>query len=191
LDLDVALRADATARHPDAAAYRFLEGRGERPAVPHPNYQGHVVESHGEVDAAFGRATRIFEHEFTTPRIHQAPLEPRAAIVWLEDDRVRVVSTNKAQFNLRDQMAATLGLAKDRIIVDNGTIGGDFGAKGLSTDEFVLYHLAKTTGRPVRAITRYADELTTTNPRHASRIRLRTGVDPDGRTGAPESPPPF
>src|SRR5207245_9016999 len=169
----------------------FPEGRGERAAVPHPNYQGPVVESHGDVDAAFRRAARIFEHEFTTPRIHQAPLEPRAAIVWLEDDRVRVVSTNKAPFNLRDQMAATLGLAKDRIIVDNGTIGGDFGAKGLSTDEFVLYHLAKTTGRPVRAITRYADELTTTHPRHASRIRLRPGVDPDGRTGAPESPPPF
>src|SRR5438093_4356955 len=90
LDMDVALRADAAALHPDAASYRFLEGRGERPAVPHPNYQGHVVESHGEVDAAFGRAARIFEHEFTTPRIHQAPLEPRAAIVWLEGDRVQV-----------------------------------------------------------------------------------------------------
>ena len=145
------------------------------------------MESHGEVDAAFGRAARIFEHEFTTPRIHQAPLEPRAAIVWLEDDRVRVVSTNKAPFNLRDQMAATLGLAKDRIVVDNGMIGGDFGAKGLSTDEFVLYHLAKAAGRPVRAITRYADELTTTNPRHASRIRLRTGVDAEGRIVAHES----
>ena len=187
LDMDVALRADAPALHPDAPSYRFLEGRGERPAVPHPNYQGHVVESHGEVDAAFGRAARIFEHEFTTPRIHQAPLEPRAAIVWLEDDRVRVVSTNKAPFNLRDQMAATLGLAKDRIVVDNGMIGGDFGAKGLSTDEFVLYHLAKAAGRPVRAITRYADELTTTNPRHASRIRLRTGVDAEGRIVAHES----
>jgi CO/xanthine dehydrogenase Mo-binding subunit len=139
------------------------------------------------VDAAFARAARIFEHEFTTPRIHQAALEPRAAIVWLEADRVRVVSTNKAPFNLRDQMAATLGLRKEQIVVDNGTIGGDFGGKGLSTDEFVLYHLAKATGKPVRAITRYADELTTTNPRHSSRIRLRTGVDADGRIVAHES----
>jgi len=71
--------------------------------------------------------------------------------------------------------------------VDNGTIGGDFGAKGLSTDEFVLYHLAAASGRPVRAVTRYADELSTTNPRHAARIRLRTGVDADGRIVAHES----
>ena len=187
LDMDEALRPDAPVLHPDGASYRFLEGRGERPAVPHPNHQGHVLETHGDVDAAFARAARTFEHEFATPRIHQAALEPRAAVVWVEGDRVRVVSTNKAPFNLRDQMAATLGLSKDRIVVDNGTIGGDFGGKGLSTDEFVLYHLAKATGRPVRVVTRYADELTTTNPRHASRIRLRTGVDADGRIVAHES----
>jgi CO/xanthine dehydrogenase Mo-binding subunit len=187
LDMGDALRRDAAVLHPDAATYRFLEGRGERPGVPQPNHQGHVLESHGDVDAAFAHAARIFEHEFATPRIHQAALEPRAAVVWLENDRVHVVSTNKAPFNLRDQMAATLGLARDRIVVDNGTIGGDFGGKGLSTDEFVLYHLAKATGRPVRAVTRYADELTTTNPRHASRIRLRTGVDADGRIVAHES----
>jgi len=187
IEMDDALRPDAPVLHPDAATYRFLEGRGERPAVPHANHQGHVVETHGDVDAAFARAVRTFEHEFATPRIHQAALEPRAAVVWLEGDRVRVVSTNKAPFNLRDQMAASLGLAKDRIVVDNGTIGGDFGGKGLSTDEFVLYHLAKATGRPVRAITRYADELTTTNPRHSSRIRLRTGVDAEGRIVAHDS----
>jgi len=182
LDLERALAPDAPALHPDAATYRFLEGRGARPAVPHPNHQGHVLESHGDVDAAFARAARIFEHEFTTPRIHQAALEPHAAVVWLEGDRVRVISTNKAPFNLRDQLAATLSLPKERIVVDNGTIGGDFGGKGLSTDEFVLYHLARATGRPVRAITRFADELATLNPRHASRIRLRTGVDRDGRS---------
>src|SRR5438067_2018685 len=75
LDMDAALRPDAAVLHPDAASYRFLEGRGERPPVPHPNQQGHVVETHGDVEAAFARAARIFEHEFTTPRIHQAPLE--------------------------------------------------------------------------------------------------------------------
>src|SRR5207244_4006750 len=45
----------------------------------------------------------------------------------------------------------------------------------------------KATGKPVRAVTRYADELTTTNPRHSSRIRLRTGVDADGRIVGHES----
>src|SRR5690349_8913289 len=36
LDLERALAPDAPALHPDAATYRLLEGRGPRPAVPHP-----------------------------------------------------------------------------------------------------------------------------------------------------------
>ena len=188
LDMEDALRPDAPALHPDSASYRFLEGRGPRPSGPHPNHQGYVTESHGgDVDAAFASAVRVFEHEFTTPRIHQLALEPHAAVVWMVGDRVHVVSTNKAPFTLRDQMAASLGLEPGRIVVDNGPIGGDFGGKGLSTDEYVLYFLAKVTGKPVRAITRMADELTTMNPRHASRIRLRTGVDGGGRIVAHES----
>jgi CO/xanthine dehydrogenase Mo-binding subunit len=188
LDVDSALRADAPVLHPDTASYRFLEGRGPRPSGPHANHQGHVQESHGgDVDAAFASAARIFEHEFTTPRIHQLALEPHAAVVWIENERVHVVSTNKAPFTLRDQMAAGLGLDPERIVVDNGPIGGDFGGKGLSTDEYVLYFLAKVTGKPVRAITRMADELMAMNPRHSSRIRLRTGVDGEGRIVAHES----
>ena len=188
LDLDAALAPDAPALHPDSATYTFLEGRGPRPSGPHPNHQGYVRESHGgDVDAAFATAARIFEHEFTTPRIHQLALEPHAAVVWIEGDRVHVVSTNKAPFTLRSQLAAGLGLAPDRIVVDNGPIGGDFGGKGLSTDEYVLYFLAQATGRPVRAVTRMADELTALNPRHASRVRLRTGVDSEGRIVAHES----
>ncbi len=188
LDMDAALAPDAPALHPDTASYRFLEGRGPRPSGPHPNHQGYVTESHGgDVDAAFAAAFRVFEHEFTTPRVHQLALEPHAAVVWIEGDRVHVVSTNKAPFTLRSQMAAGLGLEPDRIVVDNGPIGGDFGGKGLSTDEYALYFLAKATGKPVRAITRMADELSTTNPRHASRVRLRTGVDAEGRIVAHES----
>ncbi len=188
LDMEEALRADAPVLHPEAATYRFLEGRGPRPSAPHPNHQGHVIESQGgDLNAAFATAARVFEHEFSTPRIHQAALEPHVAVVWIEGDRVHVTSANKAPFNLRDQLAASLGLPPERIVVDNGTIGGDFGGKGLSTDEYVLYHLAKATGRPVRSVTRFADELASMNPRHASRIRLRTGVDAEGRIVAHES----
>ncbi|HVR89298.1 MAG TPA: xanthine dehydrogenase family protein molybdopterin-binding subunit [Candidatus Limnocylindria bacterium] len=187
LDMADAVTDDAPVLHPESSEYRFLEGRGGRPAVPHPNFQGHVIASFGDVDAAFATAARVFEHEFSTPRIHQAALEPHAAVLWIDAGTVHVSSTNKAPFNLRTQLAATLGLEPERIVVDNGTIGGDFGGKGLSVDEFVLYYLARATGRPVRAITRYADELVALNPRHASRIRLRTGVDAEGRIVAHEA----
>lgn len=179
LDPGAALTEGAPILHPDAETYTFLGGT--RQPRPHPNVQGHGVRAHGDVDAGFASAYRVYEHTFDVPRVHQAYLEPRAALVWLEGDTVRVVTTNKAPFSLRNHLATSLGVPEQSIVVDAGHIGGDFGGKGLSLDEFALYHLAKATGRPVRSVMRFADELQATNTRHAGRITLRTAVDRDGR----------
>ena len=45
----------------------------------------------------------------------------------------------------------------------------------------LAYHLARVTGRPVKMVMRYAEELMAGNPRHPSVITLRTGVTNDGR----------
>ncbi len=184
-DPESALAPDAPPLHPDAAEYTYFGG--SRPARPHPNMQGHVVHEHGDLAAGFASAAAVFEHEFLAPRVHQAYLEPRASLVWLEGDIVHVVTTNKAPFALRDQMAKTIGVPAERIIIDTPHVGGDFGGKGLSLDEFALYFLARATGRPVRSLLRYADELQLSNTRHAARIRLRTGVDREGRITAHEA----
>jgi CO/xanthine dehydrogenase Mo-binding subunit len=179
LDAQAALAESAPILHPDAASYAFLGGN--RSPRPHSNVQGYGLREHGDVAAAFTASHRVYEHTFVVPRVHQAYLEPRATLVWLDGDIVRVVTTNKAPFALRQHMSVSLGIPESRIVVDAGHIGGDFGGKGLSIDEFALYHLARATGRPVRAVTRYADELQGTNTRHAATITLRTGVDREGR----------
>jgi CO/xanthine dehydrogenase Mo-binding subunit len=181
-DPEAALASDAPVLHPDAAEYKYFGGT--RPARPHPNAQGHVMHEHGDVASGFESAAAVFEHEFSVPRIHPAYIEPHASVVWIEGETVHVVTTNKAPFSLRDQMAVTIGVPAERIIVDTPHVGGDFGGKGLSLDEFALYFLARATGRPVRSVLRYTDELQISNTRHAARIRLRTGVDRDGRITA-------
>ena len=181
-DPEAALATDAPMLHPDAAEYTYFGGT--RPPRGHPNVQGHVIHEHGDVAVGFENAAAVFEHEFSVPRVHQAYIEPRASLVWIEGETVHVVTTNKAPFALREQMAVTIGVPAARIVVDTPHVGGDFGGKGLSLDEFALYFLARATGRPVRSVLRYADELQISNTRHAARIRLRTGVDRDGRITA-------
>jgi CO/xanthine dehydrogenase Mo-binding subunit len=181
-DPEAALASGAPVLHPDAAEYKYFGGT--RPSRPHPNMQGHVVHEHGDVAAGFESAAAVYEHEFSVPRIHPAYIEPHASLVWIEGDVVHVVTTNKAPFSLRDQMAVTIGVPAERIVVDTPHVGGDFGGKGLSLDEFALYFLARATGQPVRSVLRYTDELQLSNTRHAARIRLRTGVDRDGRITA-------
>jgi CO/xanthine dehydrogenase Mo-binding subunit len=179
---DAALAPGAPILHPDASSYAFLGG--QRRPVDHPNVQGAVLVQKGEPDIAqaFARADRIFEHTFTSPRQHQGYIEPHATVVWIDaDGLVHVVTTNKAPFGFRAQMARTIGVPAERIVVDSAFIGGDFGGKGTSIDEFACYFLAKATGRPVKAVMRYETELQAANPRHATTIRLRSGVDRDGR----------
>jgi CO/xanthine dehydrogenase Mo-binding subunit len=184
-DVDASLAPGAPILHPEAADYTFL--RATRPTFEHPNIQGHAVHEHGDARAAMATAAHVFEHSFEIARVVAGALEPHASLAWLEGEVVHVQSTNKSPFRLRDQVSAALDIPLDQLVIDSGVIGGDFGGKGSSIDDFVLIPLARRTGRPVRVVTRYADELRATNSRHMARITLRTGLDEEGRIVAHEA----
>jgi CO/xanthine dehydrogenase Mo-binding subunit len=175
-----ALAEGAPILHPDPSGYKYLGGT--RPAVPHPNLQGRLLHEQGDVEAAFRQADHVFEHTFHTARQHQGHIEPHATLVWFDEQGVlHVISTNKTPFALRTQLANATGIPAERIVVDSGFIGGDFGGKGTSIDEFACVYLARATGRPIKAVMSYLDELQSANPRHAADIRLRTACTRDGK----------
>jgi CO/xanthine dehydrogenase Mo-binding subunit len=175
-----ALEPDAPVLHPDPGSYETV--RGPRTLPSHPNVQGDLVSGASPEDlaAAFAAADHVFEHTFRTPRQHQGYIEPHGAVVWFEDDVCHVISTNKAPFTLVTQLAAATGHPAEKIVVSNRFIGGDFGGKGFSLDEFVGFYLARATGRPVRSVMSYVEDLSGAGPRHSSEITLRTAVSADG-----------
>lgn len=179
LDMRKALLDDAPILHPDRAEYTYLGG--DEPARSHHNIQGQITVAHGDVDAAKAASGAAFEHTFSVPKALAGYLEPRACMAWMDQDRLHILTTNKSPFRLRDQMAVAFGIPEESIVVETGAIGGDFGGKGLSVDEYVLAHLARTTGRRFRTVTGFADDMSTTSTRHAAEIRLRSTVDTDGR----------
>jgi CO/xanthine dehydrogenase Mo-binding subunit len=188
--LDNALDPDAPVLHPDPESYKFLGPK--RPQTPHPNVHGHAViqksETGESLDDVFARADHVFEHTFTVAREFQGFLEPRSCVVWIdEDDRVHVTNTNKAPAQFLRQLASGLGIPAERIVVDTTFIGGDFGGKGLSIDEYACYYLAKATGRPIKAVMNYLDEMQASNSRHPAVLKLRTAVDRDGNFLAHQS----
>jgi CO/xanthine dehydrogenase Mo-binding subunit len=184
LNTAAALAPDAPALHPGWAEYAYpVYANRPRPERAHPNIQGTLLRVKGAADLEpiFARAHRVFEHRFETPRTHAGYIEPRATLVWI--DRAGVVhvhSPNKSPFDLRKQMARTLGLPLEQITVECTSIGGDFGGKGLTLDEYACYFLAKASGRPVRHVQRYSDELRSGTTRHQAVMTLRTAVDAGG-----------
>jgi CO/xanthine dehydrogenase Mo-binding subunit len=187
-DFEQALSAEAPILHPDPSDYYYLSG--ERPPRPHLNLQGYRMVTKGEedIERVFARADHVFEDVYTGPKQHQGYIEPHACVVWIDPDgTVRVYSTNKAPFSLRHQLSVVTGLPAQSIVVDSMFIGGDFGGKGHTIEEFPCYFLAKATGRPIKATMTYSDELGACNPRHDGRIYLRTAVSGDGRIIAHQS----
>lgn len=184
LDAAAALRPDAPVLHPGFDRYEYpVYAARPRPQRAHPNVQGALLRVKGDADLEpiFARAHRVFEHRFETPRTHAGYIEPRATLVWIDAGGVvHVHSPNKSPFDLRLQMARTLGLPPEQITVECTSIGGDFGGKGLTLDEYACYFLAKASGRPVRHVQTYGDELRAGPTRHHAAMTLRTAVDAAG-----------
>jgi CO/xanthine dehydrogenase Mo-binding subunit len=78
-------------------------------------------------------------------------------------------------------LAAVWDVSKEKIRVNPTSIGGDFGGKGSFMDVPLCYHLALHSGRPVKMVMDYIQELMAGNPRHPALITLKTGVTRDGR----------
>jgi CO/xanthine dehydrogenase Mo-binding subunit len=179
-DTEEALQPDALILHEHPEKYPFMFPK--RPTHRHKNIQGYGVTEIGDVEAGLAASDRVFEHVFTTPRYHGGYIEPRATLIWIDDAAlVHIISTNKSPFSLREQFSVTTGLPKEQFVVHPSYIGGDFGAKGLSVEEFPVYFLAAATGRPVKFVRNYLDDIRSTNVRHASKIRVKTGVMNDGK----------
>jgi CO/xanthine dehydrogenase Mo-binding subunit len=177
IELSKALDADAPLVHANPGAYE-----GAPAERPHPNVQSVLRFKLGDVEAGFRDAAHVFEHTFRTQLAHQGYLEPHAGVVAIDaDGRVQVWASNKMPHRLKELMAHALELPQERIRVNLTPIGGDFGGKGSLMDLPLAYHLARVTGRPVKMVMRYAEELMAGNPRHPSVITFRTGVTNEGR----------
>jgi len=164
--------------HPEMASY---------PGLPQPvsalnNVFAHNMWSKGNIEDGFGAADRIFEHTFNAQLMHQGYIEPHACVVHIDDSgRAQVWANNKGPFMLRDQLAAVWDVPKEQIRINPTSIGGDFGGKGSFMDVPLCYHLARHSGRPVKMVMDYIQELMAGNPRHPAMITLKTGVTDDGR----------
>jgi carbon-monoxide dehydrogenase large subunit len=80
-----------------------------------------------------------------------------------------------------------LNLPEERFVVRALPVGGDFGGKGSAMDVPLAYFLAERTGRPVKMVMTYTEELLAGNPRHGATITVKLGATRDGRLTACQS----
>lgn len=179
LDPEAAMRPDAPVLHPNMRSYANMQ-RNFPEDMP-SNVHVYMEAKQGDLEAGFAAANLVVETEWSSGRQHQVYLEPHNCLVQIADDgRIHVWSSNKGPFTLREHLATALGVESSQVVVEFARIGGEFGGKGALMDVPIAYYLAQASGRPVRIVMTYTEELIAGNPRHGARVRLKTGLSRDG-----------
>jgi carbon-monoxide dehydrogenase large subunit len=172
-----AMEPGAPLLHPNLAEYKGLLHKIETPS----NVFVQLTWKKGEVQEGFRQSDVIVENTFTVPAVHQAYIEPHSSLVRVNSDgTAEIWSSNKSPFGMRDQVGNALQVPPTSLIIHPCYVGGDFGGKGDGNDVALCYALAKKSGRPVKLVVDYTEELTAGNPRHGAVIKVKTGVKKNG-----------
>ena len=177
LDPVKAMEPSAPLIHPDVMHYKGLP---EKLATPSNDFI-YKTWKKGDISVGFKQAELIVENTFATKTVHHAYLEPHSCVVQAnESGGAEIWSCSKVPYAIREQVANAIHISPEKLVVHPCYIGGDFGGKGDFMDIGVCYFLSKKSGRPVKMVMDYDEEFIAGNPRHASIIKVKTGVKKDG-----------
>lgn len=172
-----AMSPGAPLLHPNVAEYQGLLHPIDEPS----NVFVRLNWKKGEVEEGFRQSDVIVENTFTVPAVHQGYIEPHCSVVRIHPGgSAEIWSSNKSPFALREQVGNALQVPPASLVIRPCYVGGDFGGKGDGNDVAVCYALAQRSGRPVKLMIDYSEELIAGNPRHGAVITVRTGVKKNG-----------
>jgi xanthine dehydrogenase YagR molybdenum-binding subunit len=116
---------------------------------------GHPTDTaEGNVDAALHQVPITVDQTYCTPHEYNNPMEPHACIaLWHDDgDGLTLYDSTQGVHAVRQQMATSFGLDKDKIRVVAEHVGGGFGSKGAPHSHNILTVMAaqRVRGRAVK-----------------------------------------
>lgn len=139
----------------------------------------------GDAAEAMKRASRVFEHRFTTQQVMHTPLEPLVSVAESTESSLTIHTASQSPSFVRVEIARLLGWPENRVRVRVPFLGGGFGAKLYIKLEALVSVLSLLTKRPVK-VSLTMEEQFFTITKHASTFRIKSGVSKDGRILARE-----
>lgn len=181
LNPEDAMKPGAVILHDEPEYVNFADSN------PGKNLAAEIKIDIGDVEKGFSEADKIYEADYSVPKVQQTSIEPHVVVTyWDEDDRLVIRTSTQVPFHVRRQIAPVLGLPVKRIRVIKPRIGGGFGGKQEVMIEDVAAHLTIATRRPVMFEYTREEEFTSSRSRHPMRIHMKTGVKKDGTITANE-----
>lgn len=146
------------------------------------NVLSRTVYHRGDVDEALASCAHKVSETFQTQRVEHAFLEPESTLaVPMEDDSLLVYSGGQGVWDDRDQIAAMLAVAKEKVVVELVSNGGAFGGKEDMSNQAHTALAAFMLRRPVKCTLTREQSLLMHPKRHPIRIEATAGCDEEGR----------
>ncbi len=151
----------------------------------HANLLQRSVIRRGDVDAALAASVHQVSGRWTTQRVEHLFLEPESALAEPRDDgRLHLYTQGQGIFDDRRQVARTLGVAEDQVVVELVPNGGAFGGKEDLSIQAQTALLARLTGRPVKLTLSREESIRLHPKRHPITLDYTVGCDADGHLTA-------
>lgn len=105
----------------------------------------------GDPDSALESAVHTVDRWYSTPPMHNSPMEPHATTAQWSDGVLTVWDSTQAPSGVQDDLATLFGLDPSNVRVVAENVGGGFGSKGSTRPNAVLAVMAaRATGRTVK-----------------------------------------
>jgi isoquinoline 1-oxidoreductase beta subunit len=142
---------------------------------------GTVRASHGDVDAAFGKATKIVEAIYSTPYLPRARMEPGNATVLVTDTRVDIWIGDQSPQETRFSASKITGIPEENVYLHLCHLGGGFGRNGNGPQaEHAIMIANAHRGTPIHMLWTREEDFIGTTYRAMGVARLKAALDADG-----------
>jgi aldehyde oxidoreductase len=137
----------------------------------------------GNAGAALNSSAAVISAEFNTQFVHQAPLEPEAAVAYMdgEGENAQLVVIGRS-IRIHDHARLLKdALGWNNVRYQEAFTGGQFGIKIDLTSEHIAGAAALHFRKPVRYIPSTKESMQMTSKRHPFSMKVRMGADSNGK----------
>ena len=138
----------------------------------------------GDAQEALRTAAHSVDSVYRTPWQSHSPIEPHAATIRWDGDRLIVHDATQMLNGTASSLAKVFGIKEEQVYVSSPFVGGGFGSKGLWDHQILGAAAAKLSGRPVRIALSRASMQRLIGGRTQTEQRVTLAADRNGKLKA-------
>jgi carbon-monoxide dehydrogenase large subunit len=146
------------------------------------------AQSHGDAartEAALKASAHVVRLTLVNNRLVPSPLEPRAVIAWFDEKdggTYHIALGTQGMPRMQAELADLLGVARERVRIQTGDVGGAFGVKTPAYPEYiVLLAAARALRRPVKWVSTRGEAFLAEHHGRDGILEGELGLDDKGR----------